>query len=391
LVVNGLSETESGDLLVGLSGLEHEDIVIVRRPRSGLRSIIAVHSTLLGPSLGGARFYPYEDEAVALEDVLRLSRAMTEKAALAGLAQGGGKAVIIGDPTVVKTPELLREFAAAVNSLDGRYVTAEDVGTTQDDMDLIRETTPFVAGTATSRGGSGDPSAATALGVVFAMEAAAAHRWGDDLKGKTVCVVGAGKVGEEVIRLLVQRRAVVIAADVNRDKAKAAIRTGAIRLIDPTDAPRATADILCPCALGGLLTEDAVPDLHCAVIVGAANNQLASAQVADSLAAAGILYVPDFLANAGGIINIAEEAHGYDQARAVKAVGQIRDTATLVLEGAKARGITPLAAAEELVAKRLARARDSVGHSPSDTEHSPAAFATPVGPGSRKAGPEDRL
>lgn len=359
--MSGLSETESGDLLEGLSGSEHEDIVIVRRPRSGLRTIIAVHSTLLGPSLGGARFYPYEDEAVALEDVLRLSRAMTEKAALARLAQGGGKAVIIGDPTLVKTPELLRDFAAAVNSLDGRYVTAEDVGTTQDDMDLIRETTPFVAGTATSRGGSGDPSSATALGVVFAMEAAAAHRWGDDLKGKTVCVVGAGKVGKEVIRLLVQRRAVVIAADVNHDKSDAAIRTGAIRLIDPSDAPRATADILCPCALGGLLTEDAVPDLHCAIIVGAANNQLASAQVADSLAAAGILYVPDFLANAGGIINIAEEAHGYDRARAVKAVGQIRDTATLVLEGAKARGITPLAAAEELVAKRLARARDSVG------------------------------
>ena len=334
----------------------------MRRARSGLRTIIAVHSTLLGPSLGGARFYPYEDEAVALEDVLRLSRAMTEKAALAGLAQGGGKAVIIGDPTLVKTPDLLRDFAAAVNGLDGRYITAEDVGTTQDDMDLIRETTPFVAGTATSRGGSGDPSSATALGVVVAMEAAAAHRWGDDLQGKTVCVVGAGKVGEEVIRLLVQRRAVVIAADVNHDKADAAIRTGAIRLIDPSDAPGATADILCPCALGGLLTEDAVPDLHCAIIVGAANNQLASTQVADSLAAAGILYVPDFLANAGGVINIAEEAHGYDRARAVKAVGQIRDTTTLVLERAEARGITPLAAAEEVVAKRLARARDSVGH-----------------------------
>lgn len=367
--MNGLSETESGELLEGLSGYEHEDVVIVRRARSGLRTIIAVHSTLLGPSLGGARFYPYEDEAVALEDVLRLSRAMTEKAALAGLAQGGGKAVIIGDPTLVKTPDLLRDFADAVNSLDGRYVTAEDVGTSQDDMDLIRETTPFVAGTATSRGGSGDPSSATALGVVLAMEAAAAHRWGDDLKGRTVCVVGAGKVGEEVIRLLVQRRAVVLATDVNHDKADAAIRTGANRLIDPSDAPRVTADILCPCALGALLTEDAVPNLHCAIIVGAANNQLASAQVADSLAAADILYVPDFLANAGGIINIAEEAHGYDRARAVKAVGQIRDTTTLVLERAKERSITPLAAAEELVAKRLARARDSVGHL---TEPTPA-------------------
>ncbi len=158
-----MPETEQDDVLETLSGSEHEDIVAVRRAQSGLRAIIAVHSTLLGPSLGGARFYPYEDEALALDDVLRLSKAMTQKAALAGLPQGGGKAVIIGDPRLVKTPALLRDFAAAVNSLQGRYITAEDVGTTQDDMDLLRETTPFVAGTATARGGSGDPSSATAV------------------------------------------------------------------------------------------------------------------------------------------------------------------------------------------------------------------------------------
>jgi glutamate dehydrogenase/leucine dehydrogenase len=361
--VSGLNLTDTDDVVEGLSGSEHEDIVVVRRAASGLRAIIAVHSTLLGPSLGGARFYPYEDAAVALNDVLRLSRAMTEKAALAGLAQGGGKAVIIGDPSLVKTPALLRDFAAALNRLGGRYITAEDVGTTQSDMDLIRETTPFVAGTAMSRGGSGDPSSATALGVVVAMEAAAAHRWGDDLKGKTICVAGAGKVGEEVIRLLVQRQAVVIASDVNHDKAEGALRAGAARIIDPSDAPGTTADILCPCALGGLFTKDVVPDLQVAIIVGAANNQLANAQVADSLAAAGILYVPDFLANAGGIINIAEEANGYDQARALKAVCQIRDTTTRVLERAEAQGITPLVAAEELVAARLARARDALSQS----------------------------
>ena len=365
--MNDLNVTDSDEVLEDLSGSEHEDIVVVRRARSGLRAIIAVHSTLLGPSLGGARFYPYDDEAVALHDVLCLSRAMTEKAALAGLAQGGGKAVIIGDPSLLKTPALLRDFAAAVNSLGGRYITAEDVGTTQDDMDLIRETTPFVGGTATSRGGSGDPSAATGLGVVVAMEAAAAHRWDDDLKGKTICVVGAGKVGQEVIRLLVRRQAVVIASDVDHDKLEAALGAGAARIIEPSDVPGTTADILCPCALGGLLTEDVVPELHVTIIVGAANNQLASAHVADPLAAAGILYVPDFLANAGGIINIAEEANGYDQARALKAVGQIRDSTTMVLERAKKQGITPLAAAEELVAKRLARARDSIGHSTDST------------------------
>ena len=354
--MSGLPATESDEVLEGLSGSEHEDIVAIQRTQSGLRAIIAIHSTLLGPSLGGARFYPYEDEAHALDDVLRLSRAMTQKAALAGLAQGGGKAVIIGDPRLVKTPALLRDFAAAVDSLRGRYITAEDVGTTQDDMNLIRETTPFVAGTAISRGGSGDPSAATAFGVVVAMEAAAARRWGGDLEGRTVCVLGAGKVGGEIIRLLVQRRVVVVASDVDPTKAERALRAGATRVVDPADALRVPAEIFCPCALGGLLTEEVVPELGFAIIVGAANNQLARAEVADSLAAAGILYVPDFLANAGGIINIAEESDGYDEVRAVQAVGQIRATTTTVLERAELCGITPLAAAEELVAERLARA-----------------------------------
>jgi valine dehydrogenase (NAD+) len=349
--------TEPSDTLESLPGSEHEDVVAIRRAQSGLRAIIAVHSTLLGPSLGGARFYPYEDEALALQDVLRLSRAMTQKAALAGLAQGGGKAVIIGDPRLVKTPALLRDFAAAVNALEGRYITAEDVGTTQDDMDLIRDTTPFVAGTATSRGGSGDPSSATAFGVVASMEAAAARRWGDGLKGRTVCVLGAGKVGEGVIRLLVQQQVVVIASDVDHSKTERALRIGAAYLVDPADALKVTADVFCPCALGGLLTEEVVPELSFSIIVGAANNQLAHAQVAGSLAAAGVLYVPDFLANAGGIINIAEESHGYDPARAMEAVGQIRATTSAVLDRAEACGITPLAAAEELVAKRLARAR----------------------------------
>ena len=285
---------------------------------------------------------------------------MTQKAALAGLTQGGGKAVIIGDPSLIKTPALLRDFAAAVNSLQGRYITAEDVGTTQDDMDLIRETTPFVAGTATSRGGSGDPSSATAFGVVVSMETAAARLWGDGLKGRTVCVLGAGKVGAEIIRLLAQRHVVVIASDVDHTKAERALRMGALKLVDPTDALKVSADIFCPCALGGLLTEEVVPELSFTLIVGAANNQLASARVAGSLAAAGILYVPDFLANAGGIINIAEESRGYDPARAVQAVGRIRATTTAVLDHAELRGITPLAGAEELVAKRLAMARGSV-------------------------------
>jgi glutamate dehydrogenase/leucine dehydrogenase len=192
------------------------------------------------------------------------------------------------------------------------------------------------------------------------MEIAAGRVWGDGLQGRTVCVLGAGKVGGEVVRLLVQRQAVVIASDVDQAKAEDAVHAGATRLVDPTDALKVNADILCPCALGGLLTLEVVPELPFAVIVGAANNQLADAPVADALAAAGILYVPDFLANAGGIINIAEEARGYDHDRAVQAVGQIRATTATVLESAASCGITPLAAAEEMVAKRLTSARDVV-------------------------------
>jgi len=340
-----------------LSGSEHEDVLAVRRAGSGLRAIIAVHSTLLGPSLGGVRFYPYEHEKLALQDVLRLSRAMTQKAALAGLAHGGGKAVIIGDPLRMKTPALLRDFSDVVNTLEGRYITAEDVGTTQDDMDLIRETTPFVGGTAISRGGSGDPSAATALGVVVAMEAAAARRWGEGLGGRRVCVLGAGKVGGEIIRLLVERNVVVIASDVDHAKALRALGIGAARIVDPTDALSTAADILCPCALGGLLTDEVVSELRFEIIVGAANNQLGRTEVAGLLEKADILYIPDFLANAGGIINIAEESRGYDAERAVAAVGQIRATTTAVLERAELGGITPQAAAEELVAERLAQSR----------------------------------
>ncbi len=350
-------------MLEGLAGSEHEDVVVVRRPGTGLRAIIAVHSTRLGPSLGGARFYPYGDGVAALTDVLRLSRAMTEKAALAGLAQGGGKAVIVGDPSVVKGPALLHDFASVVNSLEGRYITAEDVGTTQGDMDLIRETTPYVGGTSPERGGSGDPSPATAFGVVVAMEAAAIRRWGTDLAGRTVVVLGAGKVGGEIVRLLCQKGALVIASDVDRNRAEHALLAGAARIVEPAEAVTTPADILCPCALGGLLTEDLVPTLRVEIITGGANNQLATPAVADALAAADILFVPDFLANAGGIINIAEETNGYERNRAFAAVTRIAGTTTKVLERAERRGITPVAAAEELVAMRLEEAKVPVGRS----------------------------
>jgi glutamate dehydrogenase/leucine dehydrogenase len=338
----------------GLATAEHEDVLVVRRPRSGLHAILAIHSTRLGPSLGGVRFYPYTDFDSALHDVLRLSRGMTAKAALAGLEQGGGKSVIIGDPGVIKSPELIDDFAAAVDSLGGRYVTAEDVGTTQADMDRIRLTTPHVGGTSVSLGGSGDPSPLTAWGVVCSMEAAAVHRWGADLAGRTVLVLGTGKVGGEIVRLLVQRDATVIASDVHAGHGEQAMRDGAVRLVAPSVALTTPADVLCPCALGGIITRAIVPELRFEMIVGAANNQLERTEVAQPLHDADILYVPDYLASAGGIINIAEESGGYDLARARRAVERIGATTTSLLERARRRAIPPEFMAEEIIAERLA-------------------------------------
>jgi glutamate dehydrogenase/leucine dehydrogenase len=352
-IIDSESATEATERL---ATAEHEDVLVVRRPRSGLHAILAIHSTRLGPSLGGVRFYPYHEFDAALHDVLRLSRGMTAKAALAGLDQGGGKSVILGDPGVMKSVGLIDDFAAAVDSLGGRYITAEDVGTTQSDMDRIRERTPYVGGTSVSLGGSGDPSPLTAWGVVCSMEAAAVHRWGADLTGRTVLILGTGKVGGEIVRLLVQRGARVVASDVHADHVSRAMRDGAVRLVEPSAALTTPADVLCPCALGGIITRGIVPELRFEMIVGAANNQLETIDVAQDLHDADILYVPDYLASAGGIINIAEEARGYDFERAHRAVERVGATTTTVLERARARGIAPVVIAEEIVAKRLADA-----------------------------------
>jgi len=224
-------------------------------------------------------------------------------------------------------------------------------------MDRLQQTTPFVGGTSPSSGGSGDPSPMTAVGVVCAMEAAAAHRWQSGLAGKTVLVLGAGKVGGDIVRLLVEQGAIVLASDVNPERIAAANRAGAARIIDPSDALHTPADIFCPCAMGGVITERSVVNLPFEIIVGAANNQLASTEVAAALKAADVLYVPDYLANAGGIINIAEEPGGYDLMRARRAVERIRETTTMVLQHAETLGITPVAAAERLVDERLQLAR----------------------------------
>ena len=283
----------------------HEQVAFCHDPSSGLRAIIAIWSTALGPSLGGCRFQPYPTEAAALADVLRLSRAMGLKNAAAGLDLGGGKAVIIGDPRADKTEARLRAFGRFVDSLGGRYLTAEDVGTTQADMDMIRRETPYVTGVSARRGGSGDPSPVTARGVAEAMRAAAEFAWGTgDLAGRHVAVQGVGKVGGALARILSVEGARITVADVDGAAADRLATELGSEVVPPEKVHAVECDVLAPCALGGVITDATVPELHCRVVCGAANNQLGSDAMAAELQRRDIVYVPDFVANAGGVINI---------------------------------------------------------------------------------------
>jgi len=345
--VNTFDRIEAGD---------QEQVVFCQDRATGLRAVIAIHSTALGPSLGGTRFYPYASTDAAVADVLRLAEGMTYKAAVAGLDQGGGKAVIIGDPNVDRTEELMLAYGRFVDTLSGRYVTAEDVGTTQADMDLIAKVTPYVTGTSD---GSGDPSAATALGLVWAMKALFFLSSGaDDLGGAHVVVAGVGKVGSHLVGNLVNEGARVTIADVN-DRAVERVRSqfgASVAVAAPADVHRVPGDIYSPCGLGGVLNTQTIPELRSWAVVGAANNQLASPECGLLLADAGILYAPDFVVNAGGIINIASERTpgGYDREHAYADVHRVYDTTLQVFDTAKRDGVTPAEAAESLARRRLA-------------------------------------
>jgi glutamate dehydrogenase/leucine dehydrogenase len=334
----------------------YEQVVFCRDADSGLRAIIAIHSTRLGPALGGTRFHPYPSEEAALEDVLRLAKGMTSKAAAAGLDLGGGKAVIIGDPRTDKTEALLRTYARFVDSLGGRYITAEDVGTTQADMDTIRKETASVTGVSRALGGSGDPSAATAYGVLHAMKAVAKHLWSTtDLAGRHVVVSGVGKVGHALVRHLVEERADVTIADVDPAAVERAHHDFAVDTVPVEDVHRVGCDLYSPCAMGKALDHRTIPELRCAAVVGSANNQLADPSCVDLLAEAGVLYAPDYVVNAGGVINIAGEleSRGYHRERAYAHVRRIFDTTTQVLETAVRDGIPTAVAADRLAEGRI--------------------------------------
>jgi leucine dehydrogenase len=335
--------------------------VSVRRGRrSGLYTIVAIHSTARGPSLGGCRMWGYADSRDALRDALRLSRAMTFKAAVAGLPLGGGKGVIMlpeqAGLTRARRHAALLDFADTVDALGGRYITAEDVGTSSRDMSVIATQTPNVAGLSRARGGSGDPSPYTALGVHVGIRTCLARVFGSpSLSGRTVSLIGLGHVGERVAKLLARDGAKLTVTDVDPDKRRVAEGLGA-RWTSPESALEAEVDVLAPCALGGILDADTVPRLRSMIVAGAANNQLAGDDVAELLAARGVLWAPDFVVNAGGLINIAVEREGYDPARARRRVQEIGATLERIFDEAETIGATPLTAAMELARRNLREA-----------------------------------
>lgn len=352
-----MSETET--LPVGVFeviGTEtHESVHFGSDLETGLQAIVAIHSTVLGPSLGGTRFYPYRSEGDALADVLRLAKGMTYKAACAGLEQGGGKAVIVGNPALVGTPDLFRAYGRFVDGLAGRYITAEDVGTTVENMEIVATETAYVSGLSRDSGGSGDPSPATARGVVAAMTAVSQRLWDtDNLERRTVAIKGVGKVGRSLAERLHQRGVNLVVADVNPAAASHAAQAFGATVVDVEEISAIECDIFAPCALGADLNPDTIPDLACAAVAGSANNQLLSSGDADLLSARGILYAPDFVVNAGGIINIAAEKGGYDAQTAAKMVDRIHDNLSEIFQMSDVLGVSTEQAAVKLADDRIA-------------------------------------
>ncbi|HSK26010.1 MAG TPA: Glu/Leu/Phe/Val dehydrogenase dimerization domain-containing protein [Jiangellales bacterium] len=334
----------------------HEQVVFCEDTRSGLRAIVALHSTALGPGLGGTRFYPYESEDDALTDVLDLSRSMSYKNALAGLDHGGGKAVIIGDPVRHKTEALLRAYGRFVASLGGRYITACDVGTYVADMDVVGRECRWVTGRSVAEGGAGDSSVLTAYGVFQGMRASAEHLWGSPtLRGRRVGIAGVGKVGAKLAGLLADDGAELVVTDVSEQAvARVVSDHPATEVVaEADDLVRADIDVYAPCALGGALTDEVVSVLRARAVCGGANNQLAHPGVEKLLEDRGILYAPDYVVNAGGVIQVADELHGFVFERARARAEGILATTRSIFELAAAEGLPPAVAADRLAERRM--------------------------------------
>ncbi len=337
----------------------HEQILVCSDRSSGLKALIAIHSTKLGPSLGGCRMWPYESFDAALTDVMRLSKAMTYKAAVSDLPLGGGKSVIWGDPAKDKSRSLLEAFAKNIAVLGGRYLVAEDVGITVEDIEHVREMTPHVAGFSVEEGGSGDPSPATAYGVFSGMRACLEEVFGDDsFEGKRVAIQGLGKVGKALAKLLYEAGASLYVSDMNPEKVAIAVRDYGADPIHGHEIYRVDCDIFAPCALGGIINERTLQSLSCRIIAGAANNQLSEMSIATELSQGNILYAPDYVLNAGGLINIAEELTGYNPERAHKKVAGIYERMKTVFSLAKKESRSTAETAESMAKKRLEKCGD---------------------------------
>jgi len=339
---------------------DYEQLVFCQDKQSGLKAIIAIHDTTLGPALGGTRMWTYESEEAAIEDALRLAKGMTYKNAAAGLNLGGGKTVIIGDPKKHKSEELFRAFGRYIQGLNGRYITAEDVGTTVEDMDLIYQETDYVTGISPAFGSSGNPSPVTAFGVYQGMKAAAKAAFGSDsLEGKVIAVQGVGNVAYNLCRHLHEEGAQLIVTDINKESVKRAVEEFGAKAVEPDEIYGVECDIYAPCALGATINDQTIPQIKAKVIAGAANNQLKEARHGDMIHEMGIVYAPDYVINAGGVINVADELYGYNRERALKKVEGIYQNIERVIEIANRDHIATYAAADRLAEERIERMRNS--------------------------------
>lgn len=339
---------------------EHEQVVFCYDKSVGLKAIIAIHNTTLGPALGGTRMWNYKNEDDALVDVLRLSKGMTYKAAASGLNLGGGKAVIIGDSKTQKSEAMFRAFGQFVNSLNGRYITAEDVGTCVTDMEHVFMETPWVTGIPKDFGGSGDPSPYTAHGVLMGIKATAKFQLGaDELKGLHVAVQGLGNVGSYLVRYLIEQGASVTISDIDVDKIKSLqAEFPQIKAVAPDQILFTECDILAPCALGAIINDDTIQKIKCKAVAGGANNQLAEPRHGEMLKELGILYAPDYVINAGGLMNVFVELEGYSSERAFEKTKRVYDNCWKIFEIAKNENITTGLAADRLAEMRI----HSMGH-----------------------------
>lgn len=348
------------EILRYMEKYDYEQLVICQDKESGLKAFICIHDTTLGPALGGTRMWTYESEEAAMEDALRLARGMTYKNAAAGLNLGGGKTVIMGDPRKDKSEALFRAFGRYIQGLNGRYITAEDVGTTVEDMDLIHQETNYVTGISPAFGSSGNPSPVTAYGVYKGMKASANVAFGSDsLEGKTIAVQGVGNVAYSLCEYLHEEGANLIVTDINKEAVQRAVENFGAKAVDPDDIYGVECDIFAPCALGAIINDQTIPQIKAKVIAGSANNQLREEKHGDIIHEKGIIYAPDYVINAGGVINVADELNGYNNERAMKKVDGLYDSLMSIYNIASEKNIPTYKAADHLAEQRIATLKNS--------------------------------